>query len=71
MGTSLDHRHCAEQCVAMAQRSGTDVDKTLWLTLAQSWLTLAEQAAHPLFKSDCEADAELDAVGETVSTPSD
>jgi len=42
MGTTLDHRRYAEECVAMAQRAGDDQDKTLWLTLAQSWVRLAE-----------------------------
>ena len=42
MGTTLDHRRYAEECVAMAQRARDDQDKTLWLTLAQSWVRLAE-----------------------------
>lgn len=42
MGTSLDHRRCAEECVAMARRAEDDQDKALWLTLAQSWVRLAE-----------------------------
>jgi hypothetical protein len=42
MGTTLDHRRYAEECVAMAQRAGDDQDKALWLTLAQSWVRLAE-----------------------------
>jgi hypothetical protein len=42
MGTTIDHRRYAEQCVAMAQRAGDDQDKALWLTLAQSWVRLAE-----------------------------
>jgi DNA-binding MurR/RpiR family transcriptional regulator len=42
MGTTLDHRRYAEECVAMAQRAGDDQVKTLWLTLAQSWVRLAE-----------------------------
>lgn len=45
MGTMLDHRRCAEECVAMAQLSDDDKDKALWLTLAQSWVRLAEHAA--------------------------
>jgi hypothetical protein len=42
MGTTLDHRRCAEECVAMARRAEDDQDKALWLTLAQSWVRLAE-----------------------------
>jgi hypothetical protein len=42
MGTIQDHRRYAEECVAMAQLSQDDGDKALWLTLAQSWVRLAE-----------------------------
>jgi hypothetical protein len=42
MGTTSDHRRCAEECVAMARAAGDDRDKVLWLTLAQSWVRLAE-----------------------------
>jgi hypothetical protein len=45
MGTLQDHRKRAEACVAMARRSEDDSDKALWLTLAQSWVRLAEHAA--------------------------
>jgi putative IMPACT (imprinted ancient) family translation regulator len=45
MGTALDHRTCAEECVARAQAADDQKDKALWLTLAQSWLRLAEQVA--------------------------
>jgi hypothetical protein len=45
MGTTLDHRRCAEECVAMAQLSEDTTDKALWLTLAQSWVRLAEHVA--------------------------
>ncbi len=45
MGTMLDHRRCAEECVAMARVSQNDSDKALWLTLAQSWVRLAEHVA--------------------------
>ena len=43
MGTTIDHRRCAEECVAMARRAADDQDKALWLTLAQSWVRLAER----------------------------
>ena len=42
MGTTLNHRRYAEECVAMAQRAEDYQDKALWLTLAQSWVRLAE-----------------------------
>jgi hypothetical protein len=45
MGTSEDHRRHAEECVAMAQLADDDGDKALWLTLAQSWVRLAEHVA--------------------------
>jgi hypothetical protein len=45
MGTVLDHRRCAEECVAMARLCDDDNDKALWLTLAQSWVRLAEHVA--------------------------
>ncbi len=45
MGTAQDHRKCAEECVAMAQAAGDQKDKALWLTLAQSWVRLAEHVA--------------------------
>jgi hypothetical protein len=45
MGTAANHRRYAEECVAMAQRSEHESDKALWLTLAQSWVRLAEHVA--------------------------
>lgn len=45
MGTTQDHRRYAEECVAMARLSDDDNDKVLWLTLAQSWVRLAEHVA--------------------------
>jgi hypothetical protein len=45
MGTTQDHRKCAEECLAMARQSQDDSDKALWLTLAQSWVRLAEHVA--------------------------
>jgi hypothetical protein len=59
MGTTQDHRRCAEECVAMAQRSDDDSDKALWLTLAQSWVRLAEHVARgPHLTDDTEAPAD-------------
>jgi len=44
MGTDRDHRKCAEHCVEKAQTADDEQDKALWLTLAVSWLRLAEDA---------------------------
>jgi hypothetical protein len=49
MGTRQDHRRYAEECVAMAQRADDDGDKALWLTLAQSWVRLAEHVGRGPF----------------------
>jgi hypothetical protein len=45
MGTPQDHRKCAEECFAMAQAAEGQNDKAVWLTLAQSWVRLAEHVA--------------------------
>jgi hypothetical protein len=45
MGTNDHHRKHAEQCIAMARAADGDRDKALWLTLAQSWVRLAEHVA--------------------------
>jgi hypothetical protein len=45
MGTTVDHRKCAEECVAMARLADDQRDKALWLTLAQSWVKLGEHVA--------------------------
>jgi hypothetical protein len=45
MGTKTDHRRYAEECVARAQRAEGENDKVCWLTLAQSWMRLAEHVA--------------------------
>ena len=55
MGTTLDHRRYAEECVAMARLAEDDQDKMLWLTLAQSWVRLAEHAAHMSASSEAAA----------------
>lgn len=58
--TTANHRRYAEECVAMAQRSEDESDKALWLTLAQSWVKLAEHVARGPSWADAEA-AEHDA----------
>jgi len=45
MGTTQDHRREAEECVAMAKVAADRTDKALWMTLAQSWARMAEDAA--------------------------
>jgi hypothetical protein len=62
MGTVADHRRWAEQCVAMARAAGDDSDKALWLTLAQSWVRLAEHVAR---EGDLQCDEMPDQVLET------
>jgi len=45
MKSSIDeYRTNAEDCLRMAQAAEDDNDRPLWVTLAQSWLRLAEQA---------------------------
>jgi len=58
MGTTLDHRRYAEECVAMAQRTADDQDKALWLTLAQSWVRLAEHVERSTVETALEIDNE-------------
>jgi hypothetical protein len=55
MGNVAIHRRYAEECVAMAQRSEHESDKALWLTLAQSWVRLAEHVARGPSWSETEA----------------
>ena len=62
MGTPQDHRRWAEECVAMARAAANHRDKALWLTLAQSWVRLAEHAAHMSAGSNIAAIAGRDAV---------
>jgi hypothetical protein len=38
------YRNNAEDCLRMAQTAVNDGDRPFWLTLAQSWLRLAERA---------------------------
>lgn len=52
MGTSPDHRRFAEECVAMARSCKDANDKALWITLAQSWVRLAEHVARTRASSE-------------------
>ncbi len=68
MGTIQDHRKYAERCVAMAQAADEDSDKALWLTLAQSWMRLAEHVARSETGEERRTDDE--AMIEMQSSPS-
>ena len=46
----------------MAQRSEQETDKALWLTLAQSWVRLAEHVARGPSWSETEAADDAEAV---------
>jgi hypothetical protein len=39
------HQHLIEQCVMMACASKANRDKALWLSMAQSWMRLADEVA--------------------------
>ena len=45
MAASDEYRSNAESCLRMARAVHNLQDKPFWLTLAQSWLQLAEQSA--------------------------
>ena len=64
MGTNPDHRKFAEECIAMAHASEDANDKALWVTLAQSWVRLAEHVAQAAEASDA-VDAEPAEAAET------
>jgi hypothetical protein len=55
MGTNPDHRRFAEECVALAHASKDANDKALWITLAQSWVRLAEHVARTRAGSEAHA----------------
>jgi len=38
------YRRHAEECVRLAQQSGSQADKTLLLEMAKRWIELADQA---------------------------
>jgi hypothetical protein len=59
MGTIQDHRKCAEECFAMAQLSRDGSDKALWLTLAQSWMSLAEYRERAVLGGEAEPSEDL------------
>jgi hypothetical protein len=67
MGTNRDHRRFAEECIAMAHASEDANDKALWITLAQSWVRLAEHAAHISASSEAAAIAGKAAVQDALA----
>jgi hypothetical protein len=66
MGTNDHHRRHAEQCIAMARAADGDRDKALWLTLAQSWVRLAEHVA----RSEAEPAHDVEGRAECVDASS-
>jgi hypothetical protein len=66
MGTNDNHRKHAEQCIAMARAADGDRDKALWLTLAQSWVRLAEHVA----RSEAEPAHAVESGAERADAPS-
>jgi hypothetical protein len=68
MGTTQDHRRYAEECIAMAQRADDESDKALWLTLAQSWVRLAEHVARGPSPFEDETTGEVEEVEEAESS---
>ena len=44
MSSNNLYRSNAEDCLRMAQTAANDGDRPFWVTLAQSWLRLAERA---------------------------
>ena len=46
MGSNTDYRSNAEDCLRMAREVQNAQDKPFWLTLAQSWLQLAQHSKH-------------------------
>jgi hypothetical protein len=65
MGNPQDHRKWAEDCVAMARSAEHNSDKVLWLTLAQSWLRLAEHVSRSANEDGGEKTQEEDGDEET------
>jgi hypothetical protein len=45
MSTINVYRENAQECMRIAESSGNERDRPLWIAMAQSWLRLAEQAA--------------------------
>jgi hypothetical protein len=52
MSSNNIYRSNAEDCLRMAQTAVNDGDRPFWLTLAQSWLRLAERATRSGSETD-------------------
>ena len=52
MSSNNIYRNNAEDCLRMAQTAVKDGGRPFWLTLAQSWLRLAERAARGRSETD-------------------
>ena len=48
------YRTNAEECLRMARIAADDSDKPFWLSLAQSWLHLAEQSTRSRIEPDAD-----------------
>ena len=55
MGSNTDYRSNAEDCLRMAREAQNTQDKPFWLTLAQSWLRLAQHSKRGTGERDAEA----------------
>jgi hypothetical protein len=55
----------------MARRADDDSDKALWLTLAQSWVRLADHVARASADLDAEGDEALANEDETLADEAD
>jgi hypothetical protein len=55
MNSATEYRINAEDCLRMASQASDDRDKPLWVTMAQSWLRLAELSEHQAGYADPEA----------------
>ena len=64
MNSIEEYRVQAEDCLRIAQTAEDERDRSLWVTLAQSWLQLAEDATRiksgqPLDRNEQSADTLL------------
>jgi hypothetical protein len=59
MNASKTYRNNAEDCLRIARAAHSEHDRPFWLSLAQSWLELAEHSA----RSEDDADEQRVAAG--------
>ena len=60
MSTTNVYRENAQECLRIAESTRDQSDKHLWMTMARSWIRLAEQMASG------SADAEQPPIGESA-----